>query len=59
MPAFPARSATTPDLTMPHHFRLLTDTGALAPGRHTIEVRVSWPDGTVVTQSKTFAVEAA
>ena len=59
MPAYPARSATTPDLSMPHHFRLVTDAGALEPGRHTIEVRVRWPDGTIVTESKAFAVEAA
>jgi hypothetical protein len=59
MPAFPARSATTPDLTMPHHFRLVDGAGALEPGRHTIEVEVRWPDGTVVAESKAFAVEAA
>jgi hypothetical protein len=59
MPAYPARSTTTPDLTMPHHFRLVTDTRALAPGRHTIEARVRWPDGTVVTETNTFVVTTA
>jgi UDP-2,3-diacylglucosamine pyrophosphatase LpxH len=58
MPAFPAKSMPTPDLSMPHHFRLVTDTRALGPGRHTIEAQVTWPDGTVVTESKAFAVRA-
>jgi len=58
MPAHPVQSTTTPDLTMPHHFRLLTDTTALGPGRHTIEARVTWPDRTVVTESGEFVLRA-
>jgi hypothetical protein len=49
-------SKPTPDLTMPHHFRLVADTTALGPGRHAIEARVSWPDGTVVTEGAAFTV---
>jgi hypothetical protein len=56
MPAYPARSVTTPDLAMPHHFRLVTDTTALAPGEHAIEARVRWPDGTVVTERERFVL---
>ncbi len=56
MPAYAAFSKPTPDLSMPHHFRLVTDTTALAPGRHTIEARVTSPDGTIVTERQTFAV---
>jgi hypothetical protein len=54
MPPHAARSATTPDLTMPHHFRLVADTTALATGEHTVEARVRWPDGTVVTERDRF-----
>jgi hypothetical protein len=56
MPAFAAPSAVTADLVMPHHFRLLADTTSLAPGRHTIEARVTWPDGTVVVEQAEFVV---
>ena len=38
----------------PHNFRLVADTTLLRPGRHTIEARVTWPDGTVVIEKKTF-----
>jgi len=54
MPAFAALSKTTPDLTMPHHFRLLADTSSLSPGRHVIEASVTWPDGTVVNEKAAF-----
>jgi len=40
----------------PHHFRLVTDTTRLGPGPHTIEARVTWPDGTVVLEKATFVV---
>jgi len=56
MPAHEVRSATTPDLTMPHHFRLVADTTALEPGEHTIEARVRWPDGTHVTERDRFVL---
>jgi hypothetical protein len=56
MPAHAAASKTTPDLTMPHHFRLVTDTTKLKPGRHTIEARVTWPDGNVVTEQANVEV---
>jgi len=40
----------------PHHWRLMTDTTKLGPGRHTIQARVIWPDGTVVVEEETFVV---
>ncbi|MBC8873772.1 MAG: hypothetical protein H8E44_30400 [Planctomycetes bacterium] len=40
----------------PHHWRLVTDTAKLSPGRHTIQAQVTWPDGTVVVEKETFAV---
>ncbi|NQT16346.1 MAG: metallophosphoesterase [Planctomycetes bacterium] len=59
MPACPAPSVTTPDLTMPHHFRLTADTTTLDAGRHTIEARVRWPDGTVVSEGTGFVVRGS
>jgi len=58
MPAYKAQSVTTPDLTMPHHFRLAADTTSLQPGRHAIAARVRWPDGTVITETAAFAVDS-
>ncbi len=40
----------------PHHFRSVIDRMQLRPGRHTIEARVTWPDGTVVAEKETFLV---
>ncbi len=40
----------------PHYFRLVADTASLGSGPHTIEARVTWPDGTVVVEKETFAV---
>ena len=40
----------------PHYFRLIADTALLGSGPHTIEARATWPDGTVVTEKKTFVV---
>jgi hypothetical protein len=57
MPAYPAASRATPDLTMPHHFRLVTDTTAWGPRRHAIEARVRWPDGSVVTEQTAFTLQ--
>jgi hypothetical protein len=48
----------TAGLSMPHHFRLLADTRALPPAKHTIEVRVTWPDGSVVTEAAPFELAA-
>ncbi|OHB83931.1 MAG: hypothetical protein A2V98_23590 [Planctomycetes bacterium RBG_16_64_12] len=31
---------------------------SLQPGRHTIEARVRWPDGTVIAERETFTIEA-
>ncbi len=56
MPVYAAGSTTTPDLTMPHHFRLVTDTSKLGRGRHAIEARVIWPDGTVVEHREEFTL---
>ena len=55
MPAFAAINRSV-GLKMPHHFRLVADTTALGPGRHTVEARVTWPDGTAVTEQETFEV---
>jgi len=57
MPAFAAVNKAY-ELNMPHHFRLMAETSGLAPGRHTIEARVTWPDGTVVTEVGTFVLSA-
>jgi len=54
MPAFAAPSPATAGLTMPHHFRLVADTTTLQPGPHTIQVRVTWPNGTVVAETARF-----
>jgi hypothetical protein len=40
----------------PHHWQLTVEANGLAPGSHTVEVRVAWPDGTEVRESKTFQV---
>ena len=40
----------------PHHWRLVTDTTKLGPGRHTIQAHVTWPDGAVVVEEETFVV---
>ena len=55
MSAFGYRSPSYP-VDRPHHFRLVTDTTALAPGTHTVEARVTWPDGTVVVEEETVEV---
>jgi len=38
-------------MRMPHHFLCRTDTTGLAPGRHQVTAEVTWPDGTVVTET--------
>ena len=53
MPAFAAINEKQ-SLVMPHHFRLLADTNALGPGRHSMIACVRWPDGTIVTERGTF-----
>ena len=42
-------------MQMPHHFILRTDTTRLAPGKHQVTARVTWPDGTIVTESTSFS----
>ena len=59
MPAYPATSVTTSDLTMPHHFRFQADTTSLSPAKHRIEARVRWPDGTTVQEAGTFQLQKA
>lgn len=56
MPACPMKSKPTPDLAMPHHYQLTIDNSKLAPGEHTLAARVTWPDGTVVQECKSFVV---
>jgi hypothetical protein len=51
-----APSPATPGLTMPHHFRLQVDASSLQPGDHTIEARVTFPDGAVVAETEKFVV---
>jgi hypothetical protein len=41
----------------PHHWQGKLDAARLSSGRHTIEVRTTWPDGTVVSEARSFAVE--
>ena len=50
------KSKPTPDLAMPHHYQLTIDNSKLAPGEHTLAARVTWPDGTVVQESKRFVI---
>jgi len=38
----------------PHHWTWTEDTTALPPGRHTVEIEVTWPDGTVVRETDSF-----
>lgn len=59
MPDYAAPSPATAGLTMTHHFRLLADTTELAAGPHSIDVRVTWPDGTVVEETGRFVSQAA
>ncbi len=40
----------------PHHWRLVADTTKLGSQRHTIQARVTWPDGTVVSEEESFVV---
>jgi len=47
------RSSSIPK---PHHFRLSADTTKLKPGKHTIEARVVWPDGTIVVGKGMFVL---
>ncbi len=42
-------------MQMPHHFILSTDTMKLTPGKHQVTARVTWPDGTVVTETSSFS----
>ncbi|MEA1952316.1 MAG: metallophosphoesterase N-terminal domain-containing protein, partial [Planctomycetota bacterium] len=41
----------------PHSGRFVADTTSLDSGPHTIEARVTWPDGTLVVEKKTFTVD--
>jgi Icc protein len=43
-------------MQMPHHFIHRTDTTGLTPGKHHVTARVTWPDGTVVTEMSGFTV---
>jgi len=54
MPPFAAINESQ-GLAMPHHFRLQGP--SLPAGRHAIEVRVNWPDGSVVRESGTVMVQ--
>jgi UDP-2,3-diacylglucosamine pyrophosphatase LpxH len=49
-------SPVTADLTMPHHFRLVTDTTSLNAGRHTITVHVTLPSGEMMETCSPFVV---
>ncbi len=44
-------------VTKPHHFRMAIDTSGLQPGPCAVEVRVTWPDGTVVVEKKTIVTQ--
>jgi len=43
-------------MQMPHHFILSADTTKLTAGRHRATARVTWPDGTIVTEATDFTV---
>ncbi len=43
-------------MQMPHHFSLLADTRGLGAGKHSVAAQVTWPDGTIVTESSDFIV---
>ena len=43
-------------MQMPHHFSLSTDAAKLTAGEHRVTAQVTWPDGTIVTESANFAV---
>ena len=43
-------------MQMPHHFSLSTDAAKLTTGKHHVTVQVTWPDGTIVTESTDFTV---
>jgi len=43
-------------MQMPHHFSLNTDAAKLTTGKHRVTVQVTWPDGTIVTESTDFTV---
>jgi Icc protein len=44
------------NMQMPHHFSLSTDAAKLTNGKHRVTAQVTWPDGTIVTESADFAV---
>jgi 3',5'-cyclic AMP phosphodiesterase CpdA len=44
------------NMQMPHHFALSVDTLELSTGKHRITAKVTWPDGTIVTESADFTV---
>ncbi len=43
-------------MKMPHHFSLSTDAAKLTTGKHRVTARVTWPDGTILTESADLAV---
>ncbi len=43
-------------MRMPHHFVLPTDTTTLGPGKHRVTAHVTWPDGTIVTETTSFVI---
>jgi len=43
-------------ITKPHHFRLVTNAKGVSLGAHTVEARVTWPDGTVVVEKQRIEV---
>jgi hypothetical protein len=44
------------NMQMPHHFSIRADTTALVGGKHRLDAHVTWPDGTIVTESANFTV---
>lgn len=44
------------NMQMPHHFALRTNTTGLCTGKHSIAAQVTWPDGTIVTESDNLTV---
>ena len=43
-------------MQMPHHFILRSDITELTRGKHRLTANVTWPDGTIVTETTSFTV---
>lgn len=44
------------NMQMPHHFVVTADTTSLSPGEHDLAAQVTWPDGTIITETNRFTL---